>query len=111
MTDHQDVPNDPIPSDLVRDDPSFADIVVDFVHGLNDRVVVMEDALRGRDFETLRSAAHQLKGSGGGYGYAILTEEASRLEKLARDQLLDECVAKVNEIRDLCRRVVVGNEE
>lgn len=111
VTDDQNPPEDPIGSDLVRDDPSFVDIVVGFVEGLGDRVTTMQNALQGNDFDALRTAAHQLKGSGGGYGYPVLTEEARKLEQLAKGQMLDECTNKLEELRQICERVVVGDDE
>jgi HPt (histidine-containing phosphotransfer) domain-containing protein len=100
-----------IGSELVRDDPDFADLVVQFVAGLDERLAVMERALRQADFETLRAAAHQLKGSGGGYGYPIITEHASRLEQYATRHESDDCYSAVEVLRDICGRVVVDPNE
>ncbi len=108
MTDNPPNPNDPISSDLVKDDASFADIVVQFVDGLTNRLGTMEGALESADFEALRVAAHQLKGSGGGYGYPILTDRAAKLEEWAKSQTLDECRVCLDELRDICSRVIVG---
>jgi len=92
---------------LVEEDPSFAEIVVQFVDGLSDRLDTMERAVRSADFEILRVAAHQLKGSGGGYGYPALTDLAADLEALAEAQDLDECVSLLAQLKDVCSRVVV----
>lgn len=106
MQDTKSLP-DRIGSELVRDDPDFADLVAQFVEGLNDRLNVMENALGEADFETLRAAAHQLKGSGGGYGYPLLTEHAGQLEQLATHRELDDCLAAVDTLKKICSRVVV----
>ena len=100
--------NDPIPSDLMKDDPNLADIIVTFVDGLKDRLAAMEDALRLSDFDALRTTAHQLKGSGGGYGYPILTEHAAKLENLAKAQAFQECIDAIEELKGVASRVVVG---
>lgn len=97
----------PIASELVREDPAFADIVLDFVEGLPKRIKAMEEAVRAADFEALRVAAHQLKGSGGGYGYPILTDRAGMLEQSARDGAIDECVTAFEDLKNLCGRVTV----
>ena len=101
---------DRIVSELVREDPSFADIVLRFVAGLGDRLRQMEQALRTNDFETLRIAAHQLKGSGGGHGYPALSDSASRLEKHALQQATDECLDAFAELKDVCSRVAVHDQ-
>lgn len=111
MSDSNEIPNDPIGSDLVREDPSFADLVVTFVDGLGERLSKMEDALRAADFETLRVAAHQLKGSGGGYGYPILTDRAYSLEKNAAEHEMEACRSSIEALRAVCERVVVEPSE
>ena len=111
MTEGNQIPDGAIGSELVREDASFADIVTRFVAGLGDRLTRMEDAVRAADFDALRTAAHQLKGSGGGYGYPILTDRASRLEKHARDRALDQCADALAELQETCRRLVVDPGE
>ena len=107
MTDEQKPPDDPIESELLRDDPSFADIVIPFVQGLAERIRVMEDSIRAADFDALKVAAHQLKGSGGGYGYPQLTERAAQLEQSARQAAVDSCTKDLTELKDLIARIVV----
>lgn len=110
MSEQPPPPDDPIPSDLVRDDPSFADLVVDFVNGLGERLQTMQNAVHANDLEALRRAAHQLKGSGGGYGYPILTQHAGELEQSAKAGALDACTAELAELQQLCRRIVVSSD-
>ncbi len=107
MAGHSGNREDRISSDLVREDPSYADIVVQFVGGLSNRLKTMEDAIRAADFEALRVAAHQLKGSGGGYGYPILTEQAAKLEKQAQSHAIGDCADLFAELSEICERVVV----
>lgn len=97
---------EPIGSELVKEDATFADIVQQFVDGLSLRLKTMEDAIRAADFEALRVAAHQLKGSGGGYGYPILTDRAAELERQAKTKQLEECQAMIRQLREICARVV-----
>jgi histidine phosphotransfer protein HptB len=100
--------NQPIASDLVKEDPTFADLVEEFVAGLDQRVQGMRDAVGGSDFETLKSLAHQLKGAGGGHGYPILTEKAAALEQDAVAEQVDACKTMVDELASLISRVVVS---
>ena len=101
---------EPIVSELVQEDASFADIVLQFVEGLSDRISTMEDALRAADFEALRGAAHQLKGSGGGYGYPVLTQCAAELERNAKSHSFEDCAQHLDGLKQVCSRVVVDAE-
>ena len=107
MTDEQQIPPEPIGSELLRDDPSFADIVLQFVDGLGDRLIKMEEAIAASDFEALRIAAHQLTGSGGGYGYPDLSKQAADLERHAGAKVLEDCAEALEVLKKLCERVVV----
>ena len=111
MADQNQNPDGDIGSNLVREDASFAELVMQFVAGLSERVTRMEEAIRAADFDALQVAAHQLKGSGGGYGYPILTERAAQLERHARNQALDQCVEAIEELKTICERVVVDSAE
>lgn len=111
MDDRNQNPDGDFGSDLVRDDDSFTALVTHFVAGLSERVTRMEEAIRTADFNALQVAAHQLKGSGGGFGYPILTERAAQLERLARNHAIDECVEAIEELKDICERVVVDSAD
>jgi len=111
MTSDGDNPFDPIESDLARDDASFTDLVQEFVEGLNDRLGDMDRTLSLGDFKALQVAAHQLKGTGGGYGYPSITERAAELEQLAKQELSGDCEDTLTELRKLCERVIVRSDE
>lgn len=110
MTDTHTVHSGLIGSNLLQDDPSFEEIVVKFVEALANRVQGMEDALRAADFEKLRTPAHQLKGCGAGYGYAVVTERAARLEQCAKKRIAHDCTTALNEMKDIGSRIVVRVE-
>ncbi len=100
-----------IGSELVRENILFADIVSQFVAGLGERVRQMEDAIQTADFAALQVAAHHLKGTGGGYGYPILSYRAAQLEEYASEQALDQCLDSIEELKGLCEQVVVDYTE
>ncbi|MEX2208736.1 MAG: Hpt domain-containing protein [Myxococcota bacterium] len=71
---------DPIRS-TYEADPDMHEIVCDFARELPARVAKLETLLSARAFAELQTLAHQLKGAGGGYGFAPITEVAARLEQ------------------------------
>ncbi len=99
----------PIASTLVADDPSFADLVEEFVDGLDERLDTMRKAIEAEDFDNLRVLAHQLKGAGGGHGYQILTETAATIETHATVGGTAECRSGLDELTAIRSRIVVGN--
>ncbi len=100
--------NEPIVSTLIQDDPSFVDLVEDFVGGLDDRIAAIKAAVDGEDFGQLKTLSHQIKGAGGGYGYPDLTEVAGRLESDSMAHDLDACKAEVDALNALIVRVIAG---
>jgi HPt (histidine-containing phosphotransfer) domain-containing protein len=96
-----------IGSELLRDDPTFANIVLEFVEGLSFRLNTMEKAIREDNFAALRTAAHQLRGSGDGYGYPVLSHQAAELERRAESEAHSACIEALKDLKDLCRRIVV----
>ena len=108
MTDNDSGPEGLIPSDLVREDASFSDLVEEFLAGLPNRITRIEEALNAQNLEEARRNAHQLKGASGGYGYPALTELATRLEKEALDGQFDSCRAGVAQIKELIARLVTS---
>ncbi|MFQ5489274.1 MAG: Hpt domain-containing protein [Phycisphaerae bacterium] len=111
MPDKPDPPRDPISSDLVRQDADYADIVEQFLQEMPQRMQDIESAISGENYENLQRLAHQLKGSGGGYGYPALTEKAAKLEQLAVDQELTSCRTALEGLRGLVSRLVVGLDQ
>jgi len=76
-----------------------------------ERMQAIEAAWDNRNFESLASLAHWLKGSGGTAGFDAFTAPAKMLEQLAKaksEQQTGECVA---ELRQLVEYIVVPGEE
>lgn len=62
----------------------------EFLDEARDKVAEMESALGGVDGrDRLAYLAHQLKGSGGSYGYQRISEDAAELEKAIEDGRAD----------------------
>jgi len=107
MIDQANASASPIPSELVRQDEEFADIVEEFLNSMPERLEQIRSALAKQDFDALKSYAHQLKGSGGGYGYPMLTAAAAHLEQQAAAAELEACQATVAELQNLASRLVL----
>ena len=70
---------------LVRVDPRFADLVPKFLQNRRQDVIAMLAALERGDLETVGSLGHGMKGAGGSYGFAAITDIGAALEQAADD--------------------------
>ena len=98
-------PNAPL--DCQHTDPDLRDLAELFVQDAPDRAAAIRDARAADDRDTLRTLAHQLKGSGGGYGYPLVTQHAAALEAAARDQDPDTTHAAVDTLLHTLTRLTV----
>lgn len=92
-------------------DPEMADLVELFVGELPERIRALESAWQDQRVEAVTRIAHQLKGSGAGYGFPLIGDAAANLESKLRHQALSDAeaaLAKASEdfraLVDLCAR-------
>ncbi len=72
-------------------------LIPEYLDGRRQDVISIREALQNGDFETIRILGHNMKGTGGGYGFNRITDiggeiqssalsgDAGSLEKLAGD--------------------------
>ncbi|MEC7377638.1 MAG: response regulator, partial [Pseudomonadota bacterium] len=71
-------------SEANDEDAEIADLIARFLDGLSERRATMERALAQGDRDTLRTEAHQIKGTAGAMGYPLMTRQAGQLEALLK---------------------------
>ena len=99
---------EPLISELA-DDPDMSDLVSEFAAELPKRAEAMASCVAAEDLATIRSLAHQLKGSAGGYGYPVITDVAAKLEQSAKSNAeLAVITEQINELVSLCQRARAG---
>lgn len=102
------VQSSPLLSDYAGD-PDMAELVEDYVSHLPDRVIAINTALASEQLDDLRTLAHQVKGSAGGYGFMPITNQAATVEMLLKGQgELDQIRKEVDVLIDLCNRASAG---
>jgi len=100
----------PHPGDRIHSqfetDPDMKVVLAEFVAALPGQVTRLNDLLEQGKLDDLRRAAHQLKGSGGGYGFQEITHSASKAERhiLASDPL-ELITAQVRALIEVIRSV------
>jgi hypothetical protein len=64
-------------------DSSLREIVPGYLTNRRTDVIAFRAALENDDFQTIRMTAHKIKGTGGGYGFPVLTELGAAIENAA----------------------------
>ena len=101
----------PLYSELAVD-PEFGEIVEMFVDEMPQRLETLRENFESGDRENLRSAAHQIKGAGGSYGFDEITPFAARLESVANTETSeDELLVTLNDLIAICSRIRAGVPE
>ena len=67
-------------------DPSLEDIVPGYLENRRKDVALLRKALEASDFPAMRMTGHKIKGTGGGYGFPVLTEIGGAIEAAALAQ-------------------------
>ena len=90
------------------DDPDIMPILGGYVERLGAQVDEMRAALGDARFEDLHRLAHKMKGSGGNYGYPMLTDAAKNLEDAAKAQDLQSAGEALHKVALLCQAIEKG---
>jgi len=68
---------------VISVDKDLEDLIPGFLENRRNDVQTMHKALAEQDYETIRRHGHSMKGVGGGYGFAAITEIGGRIEQAA----------------------------
>lgn len=86
--------SEPIYSSLEMDDPDYQELVAKYIKQLPSTIGELVDSYQRQDWESLRKKVHSLKGTGGNYGFDVITAVSSTLE----EQVRQHNAARVNEL-------------
>jgi CheY-like chemotaxis protein len=88
---------------LLRVKTSLADRAPAYLQNCRQNVIVMLDALDRVDFETVASLGHQMRGSGGAYGFQPITDICIALQEAgetADEDVSRKCVGELSNYLD-----------
>jgi len=81
-------------------------IIVEYIEGLPMEVAKMQEMIDRNDLPSLKRVAHQLRGTGGGYGFDSITDLAADVENAIKEGKDRESVIKhLDLLMDVVRRV------
>ena len=91
------------------DDPKMGPLIVSFLNKLEPKVEQMSGYLIDNRLDELARLAHQLTGSGGGYGFPSISDAARHLETRATsDCKVEQIQQAVSELSSLCRQAIAA---
>jgi histidine phosphotransfer protein HptB len=97
-------PHAPIQVEISRDLEEIAPI---FLENRKKDVGTLRVAASAKDFATLQTLGHRMKGDGGGYGFDTISEIGAGLENAAKLNNLDALEKHIAALEDFLKRVSV----
>ncbi len=94
-------------SNVVRVDPDIADLIPRYLDNRRQDIGDLRAAVTARDLATIRSIAHQLRGSGGGYGLDAISDFGNKLGEAARAADLASVSVWIDELERYVTQVEV----
>ena len=89
----------------VRVEPELADIVPIFLERRRQEVATLRQALADGDYEAIARAGHSMKGTGGGYGFAAISEIGARLDRAGKAADAAAIGGLIDELADYLERL------
>ena len=88
-------------------DPDFRELLELFAASVSGKCSTLSELQRCADVDRLKDFAHELKGAGGGYGFALVTDRAARLEEACTANDADAISRQVELLIDVLNRIAV----
>jgi HPt (histidine-containing phosphotransfer) domain-containing protein len=91
----------------MEEDPDFRELLEMFFTSLQESTGLLRSLHASGDVGQLQREAHKLKGSGGGYGFPGLSEEAAALETACKACDLAQVEQTLNRLLDYASRIEI----
>ncbi|MEE9117102.1 MAG: Hpt domain-containing protein [Calditrichia bacterium] len=92
---------------VVNIDPDLKDLIPGFLENRGKDIENMKSALSANDSDSLKSIGHSIKGVGGGYGFAEITEIGAEIEECARLNDMESITKLIDNLADYLSRVEI----
>ena len=98
--------NSPVRS-IYAGEPDFAELLEIYAAGLPERLATLRSTFETGNISELRTLAHQMKGSGGGFGFPGVTDRAAELETACKSQDPAAIAAKLERLLEYLGRIEI----
>ncbi len=96
---------------VVPVDPDIIDLIPGYIENRKKDIHDLREAAVARDFVAVRNIAHQLRGSGGGYGLEAVSDIGMRMGEAARAADLASINVWIDELERYIAQVKVVPRE
>jgi HPt (histidine-containing phosphotransfer) domain-containing protein len=83
------------------EDPEFQELIGQFLDYLYDSLPNVKESLSAQDYSEIKKFGHNLKGSGGGYGFDDLGELGRQIDLAAKNEDRQSLETLINEFEKL----------
>lgn len=97
-------------SSLLENDSGAINLIRKYVSKLSTILDEIEGTINNLEWERLSDILHQLKGTGGNYGYLILTSIAEKMENHLLEQNKEKLSEDFSELKGIYSKIVQGLE-
>jgi len=80
---------------IVVIEEDLQELIPGYLENRRRDIEAIREALKGKDYETIRSLGHKMKGSGGGYGFDAVTDIGRELEEAAKSEH-EEAIVRIS---------------
>lgn len=95
-------------SSLLEEDPGAIDLIKRFVNNFAEFIKNIEQSIQKYDWDNLSDILHQLKGTGGNFGYPAISELAEEMELYTIKQNETELNRLLSKLKSVYKEVELG---
>jgi len=98
----------PIYSSVLEDDPSMLDVVRQYISNLEKTKTALNQAVSRQEWDTVARLVHDIKGTGGAFGFPQLSETAKELDDLIKSRKYGEAKRLFENLNDTYNRILAA---
>jgi len=83
---------------VIEVDQDLKDLIPGFLKNVQNNISIIRDSVASGDFEKVKVLGHNMKGSGGGYGFDEITSIGLSIEQAAREGNGSVILLKLSEL-------------
>lgn len=91
----------------IKIDAELEDLVPVFLSNLKKNIILIQNAMQAKDIETIRKLGHNMKGSGGGYGFDYISQIGQEIEESAKSSDLDKITISLNSLENYLSQIQI----